>query len=75
MQSDWKYIQSYQSYGYFKSPLHHAPDRSAIFLTDLAGRTVKGSPSPKGPGFESRLRQQKGHQSIASTPLPPELSR
>ena len=66
MQSDWPYMHSYQSYAYFKSPLHHAPDHSAIFLTVLAGRTVKNSLSPRGPGFDSRRRQQKGHRSIES---------
>ena len=51
----------------FKSFLHSAPDRSATFLTVLAGRTVKKLPSPIGPGFESQLRQQKGHRSIGTT--------
>ena len=45
-------------------PLHSASDLSAIFLTVLAGRTVKKSLSPLGPGFESRGRRQKGHRSI-----------
>ena len=51
--------------GYFSSSLRRAPDRSATFLTDLAGRTVKKSTSPEGPGFESRQPQQKCHRSIA----------
>ena len=59
-----KIVSFQQSYGHFKSFLHSAPDRSAIFLTDLAGRTVKKPPSTKGPGFESRRRRQKGHRSI-----------
>ena len=65
MQSDFKNVHFEQSYGNFRSPLRHASDRSATFLTVLAGRTVKKSPSPIGPGFESRRRQQKGHRSIA----------
>ena len=53
-----------QSYGHLCSPLHGALDRSAIFLTDLAGQTVKKSPSLEGPGFASRRPQQKCHRSI-----------
>ena len=60
-----KIVSFQQSYGHFKSFLHSAPDRSAIFLTVLAGRTVKKSLSPIGPGFDSRRRQQKGHRSIS----------
>ena len=41
MQSDWKNTYFQQSYGHFRSHLRRAPDRSAIILTDLAGRTVK----------------------------------
>ena len=55
-----------QSYAHLCSVLHGALDHSAIFLTVLAGRTVKKAPSPKGPGFESRRRRQKGHRSIAN---------
>ena len=55
---------SLESYSHFRSHLRRASDRSAIFLTDLAGRTVKKSPSPEGPGFESRRGQQKCHRSI-----------
>ena len=64
MQSDFKNVHFEQSYGNFRSPLRHASDSSATFLTVLAGRTVKKSPSPIGPGFESRRRRQKGHRSI-----------
>ena len=66
MQSNWKNIYFQHFYGHFKSHLRRASDRSAIFLTDLAGRTVKESSSPIGPGFESRRRRQKGHRSIVS---------
>ena len=52
-----------KSYSYFSSFLHHASDHSANFLTVLAGRTVKLSPSPRGPGLESRRPHQKCHQS------------
>ena len=55
-----------QTYGHFKSLLHSAPDRSAIFLTDLAGRTVKKLPSLKGPGFDPRLGRTKRAWSIES---------
>ena len=44
--------------------MHDASDRSTIFLTVLARRTVKKLLSPIGPGFESRRRQQKGHRSM-----------
>ena len=64
MQSDWKNVSLKESYSHSKLCLHRAPHRSAIFLTDLAGRTVKFSPSPRGPGFESRQLQQKCHWSI-----------
>ena len=64
MQSNWKNIYFQHFYGHFKSHLRRASDRSAIFLTDLAGRTVKKSPSPEGPRFESRQPQQKCHRSI-----------
>ena len=64
MQSDFENVYFEQSYGNFRSPLRHASDCLATFLTALAGRTVKKSPSPIGPGFETRRRQQKGHQSI-----------
>ena len=40
------------------------PQTSAIFLTVLAGWTVKKWPSQIGPGFESRRWWQKGHRSI-----------
>ena len=33
--------------------LSSALDRSAIFLTDLAGRTVKNLRSPRGPGINT----------------------
>ena len=49
--------------------LHHASDRSAKFLTVLAGRTVKISASPKGPRFESRRPQQKCHRSIGQNQI------
>ena len=58
-QSHWKYVHFQQSYVYFDLPLHHAPDRSATFLTDLAGQTVKKLPSLEGPRFESRRRYKK----------------
>ena len=64
MQSNWKNIYFQHFYGHFKSHLRRAPNRSTTFLTDLAGRTVKKSSSPMGPGFESRRRRQKGHRSI-----------
>ena len=64
MQSYWKNVQFEMFYGYFSSSLRRASDRSATFLTDLAGRTVKKLASPIGPGFESRSRRQKGHRSI-----------
>ena len=54
MQSDFKNDHFEQTYGNFSLSLHHASDRSAIFLTVSAGRTVKKLPSPIGPGFESR---------------------
>ena len=41
--------------------LTSALNRSANFLTDLAGRTVKKMRSPKGPGFDPRLRQTNAH--------------
>ena len=65
MQSNWKNIYFQHFYGHFKSHLRHASDRLSIFLTDVAGRTVKISPSPEGSGFESRQGQQKCHQSIS----------
>ena len=68
MQSNWKNIYFQHFYGHFKSHLRRALDRSAIFLTDLAGQTVKKSPSTEGPGFESRLAQQKCHRSIQGPP-------
>ena len=64
MQSDFKDVHFEQSYGNFRSPLRHASDRSATFLTVLAGRTVKKSPSPIGPGFESRRRFNFSDRSI-----------
>ena len=64
MRSVRKNVSFKESYSYFKLRLHRASDRSAIFLTVLAGRTVKLSPSPRGPGFESRQLQQKSHWSI-----------
>ena len=64
MQSNWKNIYFQHFNAHFKSHLRRASDRSAICLTALAGRTVKKSPSPEGPGFESRRRQQKCHPSI-----------
>ena len=64
MQSVRKNVSLIESYSYFKLHLHRASDRSAIFLTVLPGRTVKKSPSPIGPGFESRHQQQKGHRSL-----------
>ena len=70
MQLDCKNIISKETYSYYKLYLHRASDRSAIFLTVLAGRTVKESPSPIGPGFESRRRQQKGHRSIVCVSTP-----
>ena len=66
MQSIWKNIYFQHCYGHFKFHLRRASDRSAIFLTDLAGQTVKKSPSPECPGFESRRGQQKCHRSIHS---------
>ena len=64
MQSNWKNIYFQHFYGHFKSHLRHAPDRSDIFLTDLA---VKKSPSAEGPGFKSLQAQQKCHRSIVTT--------
>ena len=64
MQLDWKNVNFQQIYDHFSLILHHASDRSAKFLTVLAGRSVKISHSPKGPGFESRRLRQKGHWSI-----------
>ena len=74
MQSDWKNVNFQHRYGHFRASLHHASDHLAIFLTVFAGRTVKISTSPRGPGFESRRPHQKGHRSIAppvTPPLPP----
>ena len=59
-----KNVTFQQSYINSKLSLHSALDRSATFLTVLAERTVKKSPSPIGPGFESRRWRQKGHRSI-----------
>ena len=67
VQPNWKNIYFQNCYGHFWSHLHRASDHSAIFLTDLAERTVKNSPSPEGPGFESRRAQQKRHRSIVKT--------
>ena len=67
MQSNWKNIYFQHFYGHFKSHLHRAPDRSAIFFTNLAGQTVKKSPSAEGPGFKSLQAQQKCHRSIVTT--------
>ena len=53
-----------KSYSHFSSFLHHASDRSANFLTVLAGRTVKISPSPIGRGFEPGRRQDFSDRSI-----------
>jgi len=64
MQSDWKNINFQNNYGYFSLDLHGVPDCSAIFLTVLAGWTVKNSLSPKGSGFEYRWPQQICHWSI-----------
>ena len=44
--------------------LSSALDRSAIFLTDLAGRTVKNCHSLRGPRFEPRRLPTKLHGSI-----------
>ena len=44
--------------------LTSALDHSAIFLTDLAGRTVKNCRSPRGPRFEPGRPQTKIHRSI-----------
>ena len=54
MQSDFENDHFEQTYGNFSLSLHHASDRSAIFLTVLAGRTGKTLPTLKGPGFESQ---------------------
>ena len=53
-----------KSYSHFSSFLQHASDRSANFLTVLAGRTVKISPSPIGRGFEPGRRQDFSDRSI-----------
>ena len=44
--------------------MNHASRRSANFLTVLAGRTVKISPSPIGRGFEPGRRQDFSDRSI-----------
>ena len=59
VQPNWKNIYFQHFYGHFRTHLHRASDHSAMFLTDLAGRTVKKSPSLEGPGFESRRRNKK----------------
>ena len=64
MQSNWKNIYFQHFYDHFRSQLRRASDRLAIFLTDLAGRTVKKSPSPEGFGFEFQKPQQESHWSI-----------
>ena len=64
MQSNWKNIYFQHFYDHFRSQLRRASDRLAIFLTDLAGRTVKKSPSSEGPEFETRRAQQKCHRCI-----------
>ena len=64
-QSDWKNVHSKQSYHHWNLYLHGAPDRSATFLTVLAGRTVKNLPSPIGPGFKFRCQRQKRHRSTS----------
>ena len=58
-----------KSYSHFSSFLHHASDRSANFLTVLAGRTVKISPSPIGRGFEPGHRQDFSDRSNTSCSL------
>ena len=50
----------------FSSVLTSASDRSATFLTVLAGRTVKNCRSPRGPRFEPGRPQTKIHRSISS---------
>ena len=64
MQSDWKIVNFQLRYGHFRASLQHASDHSAIFLTDLAERTVKVSASPRGPGFESRRHHNFSDRSI-----------
>ena len=59
MQSDFENVNFQESYDHFGLLLHDVSDRLAKFLIFLAGRTVKISLSPKGPGVESRRPKQK----------------